>query len=90
MYHSTHAFFPVIVMARYSNQALILIKEKKNFEVLSYHSCNVKVISNYLKLDDKLKPVENEIIRNRRSDGADYAKLAVNLDFSLPGPLRDY
>ena len=71
--------FPLngIIMARYSNQALSLIKQKKNFEVLSYHSRNGKIINNCLKLDGKLKLVENQTTRNRRTNGVYYIKLNI-------------
>ena len=76
-----------IIMARYSNQALSLIKQKKNFEVLSYHSRNGKIINNCLKSDGKLKSVQNQSTRNRRPNGVYYVKLSVDLDFSSLDPL---
>ena len=76
-----------IVMARYSNQVLNLIKEKKNFEILSCHSPDGNIISNCLKSDGTLKLVENATTRNRRPNGVYYVKLDIDLNFSLLEPV---
>jgi hypothetical protein len=75
-----------VLQAKFIEFAKTAIRQAGNFEVLSYHGRNGRIINNASLDNGNLKPTNNQTAAGRRPTGIMYAKLSCDVLFADIGP----
>jgi hypothetical protein len=75
-----------VLQSKFVDFAKNAIHQAGNFEVLSYHGCNRRIMNNVTLDNGNLKPTENQTGANRRPTGIMYAKLSCDVLFAEIDP----
>ena len=75
-----------VLQSKFNKFAKAAIRQAGNFEVLSYHGRNGRIINNATLDNGNLKPTDNQTNANRRPAGIMYAKLSCDVLFADINP----
>jgi hypothetical protein len=75
-----------VLQSKFVDFAKNAIRQAGNFEVLSYHGRNRRIMNNVTLYNGNLKPTENQTGANRRPTGKMYAKLSCDVLFAEIDP----
>jgi hypothetical protein len=72
----------IVLQSRFIQTAKTPIRTANNFELLSYHGQNGRIMANALDADGILRPTKGMTNATRRPEGIMYAKIACDLTFT--------
>jgi hypothetical protein len=71
-----------ILQARYADHAVAFMRNATNFQVLSYHGLNGRIIAEAMEPNGELREINGQTNANRRPGGIQYAKISCDLKFT--------